>query len=413
MAKIHDETEGNPFFVEEVYLHLEEEGRLFDADGAWRADLSLDDLDVPEGVRLVVGRRLERLSDEEIKVLTAASVIGRRFSYELLEAVYGGDSELILDATEKAEKLKLIEPAADTAKRRGYGYRFSHELIRQTLVNELSLPRRQRLHLRVANGIEATSSDPSKRASALAHHLYQAGAADDEEKTLHFLSLAGEQALDSGAFEEALRHFDEALSLLDEASLEERAKVLRLRGQASQSLGRWQDALRDWEEVMPVLEKQGAWETLTEIAQESLEKLAWQGRAAEGSAIAERALAVLPEDSTKERARLLGALGFHVAYAGDFETGRKHMNDAEAMAEETGDPKVLGEVLKLKAFLGWVFFLREEVFETTGRAIGAPACCQRRLEPRRGRRLSLLCGDSSRAPRRGPGVPTERVRISG
>ena len=59
---IHQQTEGNPFFVEEVFRHLAEEEKLFDAQGRWRADLRLDELDVPEGVRLVVGRRLQRLT---------------------------------------------------------------------------------------------------------------------------------------------------------------------------------------------------------------------------------------------------------------------------------------------------------------------------------------------------------------
>ena len=44
---VYSETEGNPFFVEEVFQHLAEEGRLFDAMGQWRSDLSIDELEVP------------------------------------------------------------------------------------------------------------------------------------------------------------------------------------------------------------------------------------------------------------------------------------------------------------------------------------------------------------------------------
>jgi predicted Ser/Thr protein kinase len=71
---VFQETEGNPFFVEEVYQHLAEEGRLFDARGEWRRDLRAEDLDVPESIRLVIGRRLERLGDEARRILTAAAV---------------------------------------------------------------------------------------------------------------------------------------------------------------------------------------------------------------------------------------------------------------------------------------------------------------------------------------------------
>lgn len=77
------ETEGNPFFVEEVCQHLSEEGKRFDAGGAWKVDA----IDVLEGVRLVIGRRLERLGEQARKVPTAAAVIGRTFPLDLLEAV--------------------------------------------------------------------------------------------------------------------------------------------------------------------------------------------------------------------------------------------------------------------------------------------------------------------------------------
>ena len=74
---VFHETEGNPFFVEEVFQHLKEEDRLFDDAGAWRSDLDTGELQVPEGVRLVIGRRLERVSEDTRTALTIASVIGR------------------------------------------------------------------------------------------------------------------------------------------------------------------------------------------------------------------------------------------------------------------------------------------------------------------------------------------------
>ena len=77
VGAIFDETEGNPFFVEEVFRHLAEEGKVFDDAGAFRTDLEVDELDVPESVRLVVGRRLERLGADAQKVLAAGAVVGR------------------------------------------------------------------------------------------------------------------------------------------------------------------------------------------------------------------------------------------------------------------------------------------------------------------------------------------------
>ena len=98
---IFEGTEGNPFFVSEVFLHLKEEGKLLDDGGAFRVDLNADDLDVPEGVRLVIGRRLKRLSENTPKVLTAAAVVGRRFELRLVEALSDLDEDAFLTRLKK------------------------------------------------------------------------------------------------------------------------------------------------------------------------------------------------------------------------------------------------------------------------------------------------------------------------
>lgn len=93
-------------------------------------------------------------------------------------------------------------------------YEFVHELIRTTLVNGLSLPRRQRLHLKIADALERLRAGSlDSHASVLAHHLYQAGAAADVQRTAKALALAGRRALESGAFEEALETCEQLIGL--------------------------------------------------------------------------------------------------------------------------------------------------------------------------------------------------------
>jgi predicted ATPase len=84
VSTIFDETQGNPFFVEELYRHLLEENKVLDAEGQLRKDITVDEIGVPENVRLIVGRRLERLNENEKRVLAIAAVIGRSFSFQLL-----------------------------------------------------------------------------------------------------------------------------------------------------------------------------------------------------------------------------------------------------------------------------------------------------------------------------------------
>ncbi|MGA9306592.1 MAG: AAA family ATPase, partial [Candidatus Sulfotelmatobacter sp.] len=148
---IYSGTEGNPFFIEELYKHLNERGRLSDPSGTLTRSFKLDATDVPESLRLVIGRRLAGLREQTRKILGTAAVIGRSFTFDLLEASTSTDTEVLLDCIEEAEGTGIISSTLEYPESL---FRFSHELISQTVVSEISPPRRQRLHLSVAEAIE-------------------------------------------------------------------------------------------------------------------------------------------------------------------------------------------------------------------------------------------------------------------
>ena len=210
--EIYRETEGNPFFVEEVFKHLKEEGKLFDRSGHFKPDLKISEIEVPQSVRMVIGLRVSRLHDETRRALSAAAVIGRNFTFEVLCAALGAGIDELLTALEEAESAGLITSSWQT---REAQFTFSHELVRHSLLGTLSPPRRQRLHLKVVDAIEQVySGDPDEQVADLANHLWQAGAAADMGKTVHYLGLAGEQAVQRSAYEQALGPLTSALELI-------------------------------------------------------------------------------------------------------------------------------------------------------------------------------------------------------
>jgi len=284
---LFEETEGNPFFVEEVFRHLAEEGMLFDESGAFRSSLRVDQLHVPEGVRLVLGRRLERLTEEARKTLTTAAVIGRVFSLQLLEALETSRPDRALDAVEEGESARLVlaEPAGRETR-----YKFVHELVRQTLAETLSLPRRQRLHARIATVMEQVyASSIDSHVPALAHHFYQAGAAADTDKTLHYLKEATRRATLAAAHEETLLYLDNARTLIEgENSLRE-AEVLALRAAALRSLGRNHHAVPDYVQAIDLFEKHGDFVQAVHANFELLFIYAWEIRFADIKQLLERA----------------------------------------------------------------------------------------------------------------------------
>ena len=108
-------------------------------------------------------------------MLIAASVSGRVFASDLVSEVAGANPDALVEAFDEAERPDLSGLAADPGH-----LMFSHELIRQTLLADVSTVKRERLHLRAAEAIARRYSDDIEaHAGDLAYHLSHAGGAAD------------------------------------------------------------------------------------------------------------------------------------------------------------------------------------------------------------------------------------------
>ena len=208
VGQLHASTDGNPFFVQETVRHLIENGAA-PRSGGWAAG-PIGELGVPEGVKEVLARRLARLSETCRALLSQASVLGREFPFDLLLAMSGDSEEAAIGALEEALGAHVVVEAQDGA------YAFTHALVRETLYEALSAPRRQRTHARAAVAIEAApAADREARIAALAIHLRLAGTAGDPAKAIEYSLRAGEDAGRHFAWDEAALHWSGALALME------------------------------------------------------------------------------------------------------------------------------------------------------------------------------------------------------
>jgi len=210
VAAVFRETEGNPFFLSEVVRLIVADGRLRDSGDATSWTVA-----IPQSVREVVGRRLDRLSEECNRVLTSAAVIGREFALDALERVTRIEGGRLLELVEEAEAARVIEEVRGERALIGR-YSFSHALIRETLYEELSTPRRVLLHRQIGEALEqlyAANVDP--HLTELAHHFFESAPGGDVEKAIDYARRAGDRARSLVAWEEAAAHYERALQALE------------------------------------------------------------------------------------------------------------------------------------------------------------------------------------------------------
>jgi tetratricopeptide (TPR) repeat protein len=348
---IYRETEGNAFFVQSVFQDLREEGRLFDQDGHWLKEINIDTLAVPDSVRMVTGRRIERLRQDTQDVLAIAAVLGQRFRARVLEAAVA-QADTVLLAIEEAESAQLIIPAMGGAELR---YEFVHALARQTLLTRLSVIRQQRIHLQLAQAMQQVDADHLERHAAdLALHLIEAGDSADREETVHWLKIAGDNAMAASASDEAVRYFSKGLTMLGADDQEIRADLLHRRGSAQLSLGLKLEFQTDLLEAWSLYKTLKAGRKAAMVILELSYILIWNAKPGEAQTLIAEADDLLGNQDLPDQCRLLSARAVAFGMANELTEAQSSHDAAVAMARELEEPGLLAETLQNQALFQWL-----------------------------------------------------------
>ncbi|HLY35823.1 MAG TPA: AAA family ATPase, partial [Candidatus Limnocylindria bacterium] len=163
---VHHQTDGNPYFIQQVLRALVERGDVYRQGGGWeRKDLNL--IEIPESIRSTIGERVARLPEPSQEALRSAAVLGSRFAFDDLAALSELDPDALESALEAADAAGLVRPEGVD------GYAFEHAVAQQCLLAELPTRRRRRLHARSGQVLEASPTAAS-RAGEIAFHYAEA-----------------------------------------------------------------------------------------------------------------------------------------------------------------------------------------------------------------------------------------------
>jgi class 3 adenylate cyclase len=346
--EITAETDGNPFFAGEILRHLAESGALAQGvDGRWELQGGLEELGLPQSVREVVHRRVERLGEHARGVLSSAAVIGREFDLDLLVRVVREDDDELIDLLDAAVEASLLQERAD----RVGGFGFAHNLITHTLYDALGASRRARLHRRVAEALEdLCGEDPGDRVAELARHWTAATAPVEPGKAIAYSRRAGERALAELAPDEAARWFGQALELTgrDPAGDDADRCELAIRlGEAERQAGRpcFRETLLDAARLADRLDDPDRLARAA-LANNRGFASAFGTVDAERVAVLERALQRDPGTDPARAARLLTLEAMELQFDPDHVRRRALADRGLALARQAGDPRALVYVLR-------------------------------------------------------------------
>jgi tetratricopeptide (TPR) repeat protein len=209
VSRLHAATDGNPLFVDGIVrILLAEPSAEYEASPHHH-------FKIPDSVREAIGQRLTALSDEANSLLKAAAAIGNEFEASLCEQVVGGSGDALhqlLDEASSGGITKSLE------QRR---YRFAHPLVRSAIYDGLGSAERAGLHRQIAVALEGLyRENVEDHLAELAHHFRQAASLGLADRAIDYSNRAGEAALAVLAFEEAVRHWEAALSLMESRAVE-------------------------------------------------------------------------------------------------------------------------------------------------------------------------------------------------
>jgi DNA-binding CsgD family transcriptional regulator len=325
---LHRRSDGNPFFVTEL-LRL--------GPGSGEA--------VPATIGAAIEARVGRLPEETLRVLTLAAVAGRDLRPAVLAVLHGTSVAHVEESLEPAVAGGLVHPAPYG------GYRFTHVLVRDALYGAIPAAQRARWHGRMVDVLGGESAEGHAAPSDLASHAVLAvRAPEDRRRAVRLATLAGADARDRLAHEEAADWFERALELAGDSSGRRFPLLMELGGCAGRA-GRMPQCRDAFERAWRLASAEGRRDRLAEVA-------LGLGAVVDSAGTVDAGLVRMLEESLDRldpadrltRIRLTARLAVEIYWCDRLTEARRRAAEAVAAARRLGDRRALAVALAAQQF---------------------------------------------------------------
>ncbi len=338
VTTVAEATRGNPLFVQEAIHHLTASGAIAERGGYLVTTVPASDLKLPQQVTEAIATRVGALNEHQRRVITVSAVLGDAFKYATLLSASGLDEEELLNALDECVRRRFLTSE-------GAVVRFAHPLIQHVAYNDISSPRRQKLHKEIADVLERLYSDSiDEHISEIAHHIVSAGPQAETEKVVEYARAAADRALGVYAWGEAARYFEAALAAAEGSGRFSEHDLALLHQQAG--FARYRDldmgpALHHFARAADGFRNTGDTDNLVQVLENQM-----RGRITQGSAVygtlaelepLQEVLAALDESELESRTRLLAIMSQAYWTARQPEKAEITAREAVIVAEELED----------------------------------------------------------------------------
>jgi len=348
IAFIFKETGGNPFFVEELIKSLELNNVLIweDENVTFHEN---EKIVIPNSVRSVVDRKMGMMGHQARELLEYASVIGRDFDFELLPLITGKNEGHLLDILDEILGMRLLKECDEDR------YRFTEDVVRETIYQQMSTARSSLYHRTVGNALEKLHENRSEEViEELTHHFYLCS---DNDKVIEYGMIAADRAKDAYANQDAIEFYSKVLECLPESSIGSKIReieVLMKRASVLDLIGDKERAIEDLTQAVSNSQSLGEQKLEADSLVALCKVLFGISHYTDTIEMAESALEICRALVDKKgEAACLNCIGIANWYLGEFESALKLYRTSLSIAKDIGDRKLEAMILGNISIIHW------------------------------------------------------------